>query len=224
MKLYKRKILKSVRFAMENNLFDKLNSIYKTIPSGKCSHCNNCCSEDVNANYIEFLNIYDYLKKNELYKEYKESILKYYFTRLYQNSHCPFLQNGKCGIYPVRPLSCRIFGHLSKSEYEKNYDEVLKQNKDAREYFKSKYSVKLPEEVVNYKIPYCDEFIKNEDMTLDDSKDLLNRIFELDIAFLNENLLNPTFLNTSLAGWFAYLELGKARAGRLRIQLAKGRL
>lgn len=224
MKLYRRKILKSVKFAMENNLFDKLNSIYKTIPSGKCTHCNSCCSEDVNANYLEFLNIYNYLKKNDLYKEYREKILKYYFTRLYKNSHCPFMKNGKCAIYPVRPLSCRMFGHLSKAEYEKNYNAVLKQNKDAKEYFKRNHGVQLPEEVVNYKIPYCDEFIKDKDMTLEESKDLLNKIFELDTVFLNKNMLSPTFLNTSLAGWFTYLEFDKERSGKLRIQLAKGRL
>lgn len=224
MRLYRRKILKSVKFSKENNLFDELNSIYKTIPSGKCGHCNNCCSEDVNANYIEFLNIYDYLKKNNLYDEYRENILKYYFTRLYKNSHCPFLKNGKCGIYPVRPLSCRLFGHLSRTEYEKNYNAVLKQNTDAKEYFKKRYSVELPEEVVNFKIPYCREFIKDKDMTLEESKDLLNKIFELDVAFLNKDMLNPAFLNTSLAGWFTYLEFGKERSGKLRIQLAKGRL
>jgi Fe-S-cluster containining protein len=222
MRLYRRKILSSVRFAKANNLFENLNSVYETIPSGKCEHCNSCCMEDVNANYIEFLNIYDYLKKNNLYKAYKGDILKYYFTRLYRNSPCPFLQKGKCGIYPVRPLPCRIFGHLSKSDYEKNYEAVREQNKDAREYFKKRYSVELPEEVVNYKIPYCNEFIKKKDMSLEEGRDLFNRVFVLDTAFLNEKLLNPTFLNTSLAGWFAYLDFGKLRSGKLRIQLAKG--
>lgn len=232
MRLYRRKILGSVKFALENNLFNKLNSIYNKIPTGRCIHCNNCCMEDVNANYIEFLNIYNYLRhssnpystKSNLYGEYRRNILKYYLTQLYKKGHCPFLHSGKCGIYPVRPLSCRLFGHLSKSEYEKNYKAIYQQNKSTGDYFKTKYEVELPEEVISHKIPYCHEFVKDKDMNLEDSKASLNRVFEIDTVFLNEDLLNLEFLNTSLAGWFAYLELGKEKSGRLRVQLAKGRL
>lgn len=223
MKLFKRKVLKSKRYALENGLFKKLNHIYEGIPSGQCSHCNTCCSEDVNVNYIEFLNIYNYLKVNNLYEHNKKRILRYYLTKLYQNGHCPFMQKGNCMIYPVRPLPCRIFGHLSKTEYERNYALVNKENREAKRYLKTKYGIELPEEVVNYKIPYCDKFTKDNDMTLEKSRDLSNSIFEIDTIFLSKSLLNPEFLNTSLAGWFAYSELGKEKAIKLRLELTKGK-
>ena len=60
-------ILKSIDYAKKNKLFDKLNNIYDTLPSGKCSGCGNCCMESVGINLIEFLNIFNYLQdKDEL--------------------------------------------------------------------------------------------------------------------------------------------------------------
>ena len=63
-------IIKSINYAEKNQLFEKLNNIYDTLPKGKCTGCGNCCMESVGINLIEFLNIYNYLQdKDELRKK-----------------------------------------------------------------------------------------------------------------------------------------------------------
>lgn len=38
-------IFKCIDFANENKLFDKLNNIYSSLPSGDCTGCGKCCME-----------------------------------------------------------------------------------------------------------------------------------------------------------------------------------
>ena len=55
---------------MEDNLFDKkLNEIYSSIPSGECDGCGSCCGESVRTHFIEFLNIYKYLKEQNIQRK-----------------------------------------------------------------------------------------------------------------------------------------------------------
>ena len=56
----KNHVVNCINYANENRLFDKLNNIYKSLPSGDCSGCGNCCMESVGTNLIEFINIYNY--------------------------------------------------------------------------------------------------------------------------------------------------------------------
>ena len=58
----KNHVVNCINYANENRLFDKLNNIYKSLPSGDCSGCGNCCMESVGTNLIEFINIYNYSK------------------------------------------------------------------------------------------------------------------------------------------------------------------
>ena len=39
----KNHVVNCINYANENRLFDKLNNIYKSLPSGDCSGCGNCC-------------------------------------------------------------------------------------------------------------------------------------------------------------------------------------
>ena len=47
-------ILNSIDFADKNELFDKLNDIYKSLPSGDCTGCGKCCMESVGINLVEY--------------------------------------------------------------------------------------------------------------------------------------------------------------------------
>ena len=91
-------ILKSIDYAKKNKLFEKLNNIYDTLPSGKCSGCGNCCMESVGINLIEFLNIFNYLMdKDKLRKKSLEKIMDYYFMEFLEKRPCTFRdENNRC--------------------------------------------------------------------------------------------------------------------------------
>ena len=87
----KNHVVNCINYANENRLFDKLNNIYKSLPSGDCSGCGNCCMESVGTNLIEFINIYNYLEnKPELKKMCLDKIIDYYFLeyidKIYQKN------------------------------------------------------------------------------------------------------------------------------------------
>ena len=156
----KEEILKAIDYAENNGVFDKLNKIYSTLPSGKCEGCAKCCMESVGTSLVEFLNIYRYFReKPEIYKRYMEKVLEYYFMEYRDKRSCPFLdEDNRCSIYEVRPLNCRIFGHWEKDEYNMNLDSIKEKNRDYRDLMKSRYGFEISEDVVEYRINYCEKF------------------------------------------------------------------
>ena len=46
-----------------------------------------------------------------------------------QGITCPFYQGDRCVIYPVRPLSCRLFGHSVKMVCPRGYNTNISERK-----------------------------------------------------------------------------------------------
>lgn len=123
----------------------RLNEIYAKIPSVDCKHCQQC-SNPIMWFKPEEINIREYLKQNQrayITWSYEE------FTR--HQMRCPYLQNNRCSIYPVRPIVCRLQGTIADLPCPHNnrmllfgnrYDSIIKElnelNKDIdgiNEYF-----------------------------------------------------------------------------------------
>jgi len=49
-----------------------------------------------------------------------------------QGVTCPFYQGGKCVIYPVRPLACKLFGHALKLVCPRGYNTNIPERKVRR--------------------------------------------------------------------------------------------
>ncbi|MCT4607093.1 MAG: YkgJ family cysteine cluster protein [Marinisporobacter sp.] len=222
-KLYLKNINQAIKTAQNNTYFDRLSKIYDTIPRGKCLGCTKCCMESVHTHFIEFLNIFHYLRENrQLYEKLFTKIIRYYFLELVQKEQCPFLdEKGMCTIYEVRPLVCRTFGHLTKGEYEENYKNVLRQNNEVMKVFKNQYKIMLPENVVNYKIDYCRNFEVARKMTKEHRQELIDHIFSMESAFFMRGLITEDFLDTGLVSWFVYTVFDIEEAGALRIKIMK---
>jgi len=223
MKLLKKNIEKSIKLADEKDFFVKLNKTYGGIPRGTCNGCTNCCMESVTAFYIEFLNIYKYLRQNgNLYQELMPKIIEYYFLELVKKTHCPFLdEKGKCSIYEVRPLTCRLFGHASKKEHEENYSKVLRENRKSSNYFKGAYGLEIPKEIVNHKIEYCKQFEVDKKIKRQERQSLTDNIFVIESNFFMNGLITEEFLGTGLVSWFAYTHFDLDEASEYRLKIIK---
>jgi hypothetical protein len=80
----------------------KLEQIYKQIPKSACpSSCGKCCGI-LYPSLAELRNIRDWCEQKGIeYKDFNYQL----------NADCPYLTKEKtCGIYPVRPFLCRIYG------------------------------------------------------------------------------------------------------------------
>lgn len=222
--LKKNDIYKSIEYAKENNLINELNKIYESVPSGDCTGCGKCCMESVGINLTEFLNIYDYLSKNdELKKLCMSKVIDYYFTEYIKKSPCPFKdENNRCLIYPVRPLNCRIYGHWTKEDYNKNLDSVSDRNKEYSNLIKEEYGFDISEEVVNYRIKYCESF-KPEERYLEKSERLSfsDDIMILDSKIYSKSILDIEFKDRGIVEYFIESMLNDDLAYNIKIRVSK---
>ena len=217
-------ILNSIDFADKNELFDKLNNIYKSLPSGDCTGCGKCCMESVGINLVEFLNIYKYLmNKENLRKQSLSRILDYYFLEYTEKRCCPFRdENNRCLIYEVRPLNCRLFGHWKKYDYNNNLNNVTNRNIEYKEFMKNEYGFDISDEVVNFKIKYCEDF-KPENDYLDKSTRLSfsDNIMSLDSRFFANEIIDIDFRDRGIVEYFIELLLNQEVAYNIKIRVSK---
>lgn len=149
------KLYQQLSYAEKNGLFKKLNSIYDSLPETTCDRCGTCCTVPPPAYIVEYLNMFDYLKKNlaGLIPDLLERTVRFYFLELADiRLKCPLLGEDRlCLVYPVRPLSCRGYGLAKKDRFTGSRSEM----EELAARYKEKYDIILPEEVVNFKLPEC---------------------------------------------------------------------
>jgi Fe-S-cluster containining protein len=101
--------------------------------------CDYCCYPPVSAAVPEVANIVAYIlsqlpkpeqqrlqaKVKEAYEQTKAMTSQ---QRTSTNLACPYLKEGKCSIYPVRPLACRGYNSISKSACQKVFEQPEKRH------------------------------------------------------------------------------------------------
>lgn len=216
-------INKAISVAEKADLFDNLNQMYDSLPEGQCGGCTACCRESVPTFFVEFINIVNYLKKDtHKYEGLWPKLMDFYFTELTEKKGCPFLDDdSRCSIYSVRPLPCRLFGFSSYEDYEANLKAVEKSNREVKKYYKNAFSILLPDEVVEYKVPFCTEFVPERTIDSDERLDYSDMLFGLDSRFLMSGVLDPEMINMTLIHWFAFMAYDEDDAGDLRIQISQ---
>lgn len=217
-------IIKSINYAEKNQLFEKLNNIYDTLPKGKCTGCGNCCMESVGINLIEFLNIYNYLQdKEELRKKSIERIMDYYFMEFMEKKSCPFKdENNMCLIYEVRPLNCRLFGHWKKEDYNKNLKDITEKNQQYKNIMKGKYGFDISDEVVNYKIKYCEDFVPdNGYLSKSERLGFADDLMVLDSRLFSKGVIDIEFRDRGIVEYFIDSLLHQNISYNIKVRISK---
>lgn len=217
-------IRKSIDYAKKNQLFEKLNNIYDNLPKGKCTGCGNCCMESVGINLIEFLNIYNYLQdKEELRKKSLDKIMDYYFMEFMEKKSCPFKdENNMCLIYEVRPLNCRLFGHWKKEDYNKNLKDVTEKNQQYKNIMKGKYGFDISDEVVNYKIKYCEDFEPdNGYLSKSERLGFADDLMVLDSRLFSKGVIDIEFRDRGIVEYFIDSLLYQNISYNIKVRISK---
>lgn len=217
-------ILKGINYAKKSELFKKLNNIYDILPKGQCTGCGSCCMESVGINLIEFLNIFNYLQdKDELRERSLDRIIDYYFMEFMEKKCCPFQdENNKCEIYEVRPLNCRLFGYWEKEDYNKNLKDVTEKNKQYKNIMKGKYGFDISDEVVNYKIKYCENFIpRNRYLTKGERLSFADDIMILDSKLFSKGIMDIEFRDRGIVEYFIDSLLNQNISYNIKIRISK---
>lgn len=213
---------KAMKYFEEADFKGQLDDLYAEIPEGSCTGCTACCSESVNTFFSEYLNLRNQLILQGELEIFEKKAVYYYLAELIQPMKCPLLRNdGRCAVYGARPLPCRIFGHLGQVDYEANYEAILEGNREMAETLERTLGIRVPDSVIEKKIPYCEKFKCSTPMDQDQRDALVDDLFYLDGMMLSRGLLDFDEINLSLVQWFAYDALGKEEAMALRVQVAK---
>ena len=220
----KNHVLNCIKYANENKLFDKLNSVYSTLPSGDCSGCGKCCMESVGTNLIEFINIFNYLEsRHELKKKCLNKVIDYYFLEYIEKKPCPFKDhNNRCMIYEVRPLNCRLFGHWKKEDYNKNLNNVTQRNIEYQDLIKSKYGFDISDKVVNFKIKYCESFIPEERyLSKSERLEFADSLMILDSNIYSKGIIDIDFKDRGVVEYFIESLLNEDTAYNIKIRVSQ---
>lgn len=149
------KLYPQLSYARKNGLFDRLNSIYDSLPETTCDRCGTCCTVPPPAYIVEYLNMFGYLRDSlgDRVPDILEKSVRFYFLELADISlRCPFLGGDNlCLVYPVRPLSCRGYGLYGQDGFSGSRNEMDQLAVRYRE----QYGIILPDEVVNFRLPEC---------------------------------------------------------------------
>ena len=217
--------------AEAQGLFQRLSDIYDQVPAGRCKGCTACCSESVSTFFVEWLAIRALLQATGRWEEALDRAEDYARDELARPMKCPMLElDGRCMVYQARPLTCRVFGHLNRADYERNLKAVRRANQKAAAAILKHYGIELPTEVVNRQIPFCEAFESEMPMTSSQRDTLYDALFSLDSKFLMKGLLAPDQIQLGLVEWFSMVRLDPevlseerlARAAAASVKTAAG--
>uniref|UniRef100_A0A7C2IZX3 YkgJ family cysteine cluster protein n=1 Tax=Ammonifex degensii TaxID=42838 RepID=A0A7C2IZX3_9THEO len=175
----------SLVFAENNGLLADLGRLYAGLPEKECAGCAACCTNPPPAAFVEYLNVYRYLREKLAGKEAAvlKRVAEFFFLELADpEQRCPFYEAGSgCLVSPVRPLGCRLFGMLQAPDYEESEKERVARLQAVAALFRTNYGIELPPAVLAAR-PYCDRREKEglQQLTGAEAKENKMRLLVLD--------------------------------------------
>ena len=168
-------------------LFESLQRFYQRLPKTDCQ-CQNpgvCCAFLPEMTWLEALQWIGYIQQIPADARAKmlKRFLEFYLTNPLRSRGCPFLQNGACSIYELRPFACRAYG-LWSSEYGSVRTQESRQDRKAFRQMWQNFGLELPPQTVESEIDYCSQVSCATETSMTDSQimDILQQVYGLDQA------------------------------------------
>ena len=202
-------------------LLKSLQSLYKRLPETRCQ-CEQtgvCCAFLPEMTWMEALQWSGVIQQMSANARtgILQKFLEFYLTNPIRHSECPFLENGVCDIYELRPFACRAYG-LWSPEFGKVRTQNSRRDRKALLQMWHKFGLELPPETVEFEIDYCDKVRCATEESISDRQlmDFLQQVYRLDQAlpdlqtkFEAEYHSDFSFLMASLVLGYRKAILGK---------------
>ncbi len=187
-----------VNYFNQQNHRVQLDAYYQQIPTGTCTACPKCCYDNVPLSVVEFAYILATL--GDKINDYQAKLEQWYLNQYNRVQPCVFLDNGLCQIYQARPLTCRLFGHQSKTEQFKRIAKVRVDKAKMADWLQSEYNITVQPEVINHVIEPCD-FTAEKPFSKAQANQLFDDITMLSRAYYQNDLIDETMINLTLIEW-----------------------
>jgi Fe-S-cluster containining protein len=212
-------------------LFESLQRLYQQLPQTGCQ-CDQpgvCCAFLPEMTWMEAVQWAGLIQQMPADGRTKvlQKFLEFYLTNPIRPAGCPFLEDGACTIYELRPFACRAYG-LWSSEFGKVRTQKNRQERKALLQMWQKFGLELPPQTVEFEIDYCGKVRCATEKSMSDNQlmDILQQIYGLDQAlaalqskFESEYHSDFSFLIASLALGYRKAVLGKFAVIKEMVQL-----
>jgi len=202
-------------------LWESLQRLYQRLPQTgcQCEQPGVCCAFLPEMTWMEALQWTALIQQMPAAARAMilQKFLEFYLTNPLRPAGCPFLEDGACTIYELRPFACRAYG-LWSPKFGKIRTQKSRQDRKALLQMWQKFGLELPPQTVESEIDYCDQVRCAAEKSMSDSQlmDILQQIYGLDQAlaalqakFESEYHSDFSFLIASLALGYRKAVLGK---------------
>jgi Fe-S-cluster containining protein len=180
-----------------------------------CSHPGVCCRflpEITFAEALQWLEVLRGLPPTRREVTIRRFI-EFYATCPLHSGGCPFLNEGRCSVYPQRPFACRAYGLWSPEagrrrtlENRASRDALIRQWK--------RYGVDLPAEKAQVEMDYCEEVGRRPSGEASDEAlmEVLAKVYDLDRSFQTLSIQFENHYHSDFSFLLAGMLLGDRKA------------
>jgi Fe-S-cluster containining protein len=146
-----------------------LRETYALVPASHCRRKALCCTLLPEISLVEALAAIQCLSEMNPTTRLRliRGLVRYFFLNSVRITSCPFLADRNCLIYQDRFFGCRAYGLWSKYYYDK----LAVRSQQMKWYNQEQWQnlgISLPQEVVDFQVPYCPHVKPDGDASVDD--------------------------------------------------------
>ena len=204
-------------FDLAAPVLKNLQTAYERLPETRCQceQPGECCAFLPEMTWIEALRWMDTLKKmpEPARGVMLQKFVEFYLTTPIRRGGCPFLLDGSCSIYDVRPFACRAYGLWSIKTGGRRTEE----NRRSRHHLLKlweQYGVKVPAAQIEFEIDYCDKVYCHAEESVTDNQlmEILRQVYDLDQILPGLQKKFETEYHSDVSFLMASLTLGYRKA------------
>ena len=166
-------------------IFEQIQALYRQLPPTTCN-CRKpgtCCvflPEMTLMEALQWLQVMQQMPAEER-MALTRKFVEFYLTNPIRHMGCPFLSDGRCGIYEFRTFACRAYGLWSQSTGRKRTQQS-RDDKQALVTMWQRFGIDLPAEALVAELDYCDQVDCNSAAAVSDDQlmSVLVEIYRLD--------------------------------------------
>jgi len=146
-----------------------LREAYALVPASHCRRKALCCTLLPEMSLVEALAVIQCLSEMDPITRLwlTRGLVRYFFLNSVRITSCPFLADRNCLIYQDRFFGCRAYGLWSKHYYDKLAARSHQMKRYNQEQWQN-LGISLPQEVVDFQVPYCPHVKPDDDASVDD--------------------------------------------------------
>jgi len=167
-KMFSRQKLTELLQTSESRLRE-LQETYSLLPATRCRRSTRCCSMLPEMTLLEALAAVQLLiaLSSPVRQQLIKNIVSYFFINTARLSACPFLAGQDCLIYHKRFFGCRAYGLWSREYYNSLAGHSRKAKKAVQQQWRE-LGISLPQQVIDFQVPYCRHVETVGDGTIDE--------------------------------------------------------